>query len=241
MKFVLFLFFLFLSLEAWAVADEELKEKVSRPRWLSIPGSRIVLNPTGISHTGALVSHLSGGALAGMVLNAGYFYGEHPERVADIWSWKPSDPEAAGNSLLSGRRTDLVSLNWKDTGSRGRKEGNRIILTQKDEKYGYIECEAIKTDVSKEPLIILDIKNGDGAKWALKVGLEGEHDISINPGCSEDGLFVFDLTGYIKSNPEDKKMYVRVFTVGPRGCSVTVNALYLEGIGDSARGFEEIT
>ncbi|MBR4748139.1 MAG: hypothetical protein IK083_01010 [Abditibacteriota bacterium] len=224
----------------FAVTDSDLKEKVTRPRWLSIPMSRIVLNPTGISHTGALVPHLSEGAMASSVLNAGYFYGEYPERVPDIWSWKPVAADIGQDAVLSKDSVDLTRLKWRDTGSAGVIEGAVIHITQQKEKYGFIESEPIQADLSRTPLVFLNIEGDDDVQWGIKAGLEGEHDVDINAGCHEKGLFVFDLRKYLPDTG-GKKIYLRLFTIGKPGCKIDVSDLTLGSIAPGAEAFEKTT
>ncbi len=238
MKLIFLVILIIIPIRIFAVTDEELKEKTAKPRWLSIPESRIVLNPTGISHTGALVPHLSQGSMASLNLNAGYYYGEYPERVPDIWSWRPVDAEYAEGSGET--MFDALDLEYSEHGASLVRSGSELVITQTADKYGFIESRPVALDEHTDPLVFLHVDGSEEAQWAFKVGYEGEHDVNINTGCSEKGEFVFDLRNYLKG-PWDKKIYFRIFTVGKVGTSVRVKNLSAGSISPRAEAFEQIT
>ena len=228
-----------LSANIFALTDIELKEKVTKPRWLSIENSRIVLNPVGVGHTGELVPHISNGAFASMSINAGYFYGEFPHRVPTVWTWKPVTSKIKPNSNIGEEYQNIIDMEWKDVGSKGEKKSGEIKLTQYNDSYGFIESQPFKINIQKTPIVYINIDGKEFATWGLKVGRKDQADMPIINGTVEKGNFAFDLRDYtdLKNNEE---IYIRVFTVGDQGTEITLKGLGIGGISQDVAGFEVV-
>ena len=226
---------------AYAITDNELREKVEKPRWLSIESSRIALNPVGISHTGELVPHFSNGAFASMGVNAGYFYGEFPHRVPTIWCWKPILSNIKDTANIGLEYLDIMGSNWTEKGAYGQRQPDGIEITQYEEKdrFGFIESDPITIDMNKTPIIYIDIAGEEMDNWGLKIGLKGEADIPIINNTVEKGNFAFDLRNYVKWTGK-KEVYVRVFTVGEEGLKIKLKGIGFGGINEKAAGFEKV-
>ena len=242
---LVFLVVIFSYSNIFALSDVDLKEKVDKIKWLSIPHSRISVNPVGIGLTGEMMPHFSDGSFGSISLNAGYFYGEVPLRIPNIWSWKPVDKSIKSNSNIATGYFDIINLNWYDNDVKSHRVRDAIQLVQTGyvvetgSGFGYIQSEAFPIDVDETPILYINVEdNNEMQGWGLKVGLEGMGDepIIINGTC-EKGNFAFDLRQYVKWSGK-QRMYVRVFTVGKKDGTLLLKNIGFGSIDNRATGFE---
>jgi len=242
MRFIVFITLLsFCTSFCFAVSDAGLKEKVSKSRWLTMEDSRIIVNPTGISHTGELTPHFTDGSFGSLTFHGGYFCGDYPQRVPNILSWKPVDKSIKSNSKLGADFMDVTNLNWSDYDVKSARKGTNleVILDSPVNPYGCVESEFFEIDMNKTPVLYLNLDGEELAGWGIKMGLQGGTDEAIVTWSAEKGQFAFDLRNYVKWTGKNN-VYVRVFAAGKNGDTILVKRVAFGGLDPKVTGFEYV-
>lgn len=207
-----------------ALSCRALAQTVSRPRWLSLPGSRLVVNP-----------HLEnpppapGFSDPALALNLAAFFGETPTPLPGFWAWQPQ----ADNSsrLVSGPRLDFSpasSGQWQAAGVTPEFGENGARLTvAAGASYGGL-TRTVTVNLDKTPFLTVQTAGGTGG-WALKVN-DGtaRTDTPLVQDTMQRGTFAADVrtaTGWRGT----KTFKVVLFATGGAGKDVTATRLQFFG------------
>lgn len=198
------------------VRSAALSEEVSRPRWLSLPQSRLVVNP---SPPGATLS--SGVTDPALTTNLAYYIGETPVMLPQFLAWQidssPHDSQAAvTEQRITFPRSE--SERWQRFGVVTDFSG--ALRMTSTGPYGSITREAT-VDLNQSPTLAISIIGGTGG-WAVKVRAEGEADIPLLASEGpQTGVFTADIPS-ITGWKGTRTFKLVLFAVG-QGKSVDIN------------------
>ena len=193
-----------------------LTEHLSHPRWLSLPGSRLVVNPFYGPYSGALDT--SGAPDGVLPMNLAYYVGAAPVRLPGFWFLQ--NTPVAGQGIVVGPRLDLApasAADWRADGVVPTFVGGGVRLTTTDQNFGAL-TRTVTVDLDRTPDLLADVPSGR-ANWAIKVNSRNQPvDVALAP-ARRLGAQVADVvaaTGWHGT----RTFQVRLFEVG-RGQSIT--------------------
>ncbi len=202
------------------ITCSDLRETVTRPRWLQIPMSRLVVNPWDVTQPAAYPTPRE--FAWALPLDLGYHYGEVPIRLPVFWSWRPWEPHLKCIPNLEACEHSLDGISWHPTGlSIGMIEQGMKLTISGEANYGEAAAE-VTVDLDKTPC--LNLMSGDtDASWAVKVNAGGEDSLIVRDS-NRQGWFIADIkaaTGW-----SGKKTFtLKLFAVGQPGTSVCLSGL----------------
>lgn len=234
LSLLLIAFLSFLSLAARAaetIRSASLGETVSRPRWLSLPESRLVVNP----RMGGYEQDppVSPGAEIPLSLDLAYYVGEEPVRLPGLWSWQR---QAAGTRLTGVRAgarlrfsaTDMSG--WQANGVAPQVTGDRMRLAVTAPSYGSL-TRTVTVNLDDTPTLAVQVAGGTGG-WAVKVNAGDQAvDTPLIRDTRRTGTLEADIpsaTGWRGT----KTFKIVLFAIGGAGRSVTFSGLQFFGRPD---------
>ncbi|MHA4816127.1 hypothetical protein ACXZ65_17420 [Streptomyces aculeolatus] len=185
----------------------------SQQRWLSVPESRVVLNPYDFNSSGSELSVNSGPELP---LRVGYYTHDKAYTEAGLLQIyrQPGIPPAHEPPQESFTEDfDALDNAWqKHDVTTTSADGRTTVKVNDGVGWGYISRE-ITVDLDKTPLITLTVAESDG-QWALKVndGSSGT-DVELQQDTDATGSFTYGIasaSGWRGS----KTFQLKLFTVG---------------------------
>lgn len=217
------------AVEAAAPTCDSLREKNASVRWLSVPLSRLVVNPHGMEPI-----TLPEGLAPCLKTDLAYYSGEHPIKLPCFWAWRvaadKTEPPAVGigpAADFSGKQSGLWATNRAETQFRD----NELKVTITEADYGSASCE-MTVDLDATPYIVLQVAGTTG-QWSLKVNDGVRPDVPIEMGAWGPGTYTYDVkaaTGW-----SGKKTFrILLFAVGKPGSWTTFAGLRFVGTGAGA-------
>ena len=212
--------------EAAAPTCESLRERDAKVRWLSVPLSRIVVNPFGMEPI-----TLPEGLAPCLKTDLAYYSGEHPIKLPCFWAWRIAGARSEPPAIVTGPAADF-SGEKSDTWTTGRVEtqfiDDELKLTITEANYGSASCE-MTVDLDATPYIVLQVAGTDG-QWALKLNDGMSADVALEMGAWGPGTYTYDVkaaTGW-----SGKKTFrVLLFAVGQPGSWTQFAGLRFVGTG----------
>ncbi|HET6384915.1 MAG TPA: hypothetical protein VFJ58_16090 [Armatimonadota bacterium] len=138
-----------------AVTCQSLADSATQPRWLTLPMSRLVINP----FLGQYGDHTprSSGLLNGVLpLDLAYYAGDHPARLPNFWYVAPLHSPAA---VVAGQRLDLsVPEKWQTVGVKASFEANGAGVTPNGD-FGAI-TRTVTVDLDLTPYLYVQTPPG---------------------------------------------------------------------------------
>ncbi len=215
--------------EAQIVTCDTLRERITTPRWLSLPDSRLVINPT-MSSAPAVPPALA----PSLPLNIAYYVGETPVRLPRFWAWQTNAQNAPPVSVTSGPAADFTpaaSTRWTAERAAARFVNGQMRFSVLSGSFGSLTTDTT-VDLDKTPFLLVQVPRCAG-QWALKVN-SGQQaaDTYIQADTSQTGNFCYDLrtlTGW-----RGKRAFKLIlFAIGINNSSVTVSGLRFAGTRDT--------
>lgn len=203
------------GVRAETIACASLKQTPKTPSWLSIPNSRIVLNPNAPMPLPA-----SWDLCASLPMNPAYLVCEHPVKFPGLtaWYWRPwVDP---GGPPTVGTKMDLAKPDgWgqDNLDTKFSADGARLTVG-KAQTWGILTRE-VTVNLDESPRLSVNIPQLDGT-WCIKVnsGKQGS-DTVVMDGQGAGGFVVDipEMTGWHGT----RTFKLRLFACGKPGSSVT--------------------
>ncbi len=168
-------------------------------RWLSLPESRLVINPYPFGGLANDVTHASYSDGPDMPLNLGYL---DPKTATDSGVWM-DDALLMQEGSASGGTEQLWQADLSDK-SVWYKTAPNTGATCKDgvltirvpagapEPWQYVAQRA-SIDLSSSPLLTITVDSA-ATNWALKICPDGQADISIQGDTNKTGTFTYDIS-----------------------------------------------
>lgn len=203
---------------------KSLREKNAAVRWMSVPMSRIVVNPYGF---GPIT--LPEGLAPCLKTDLAYFSDERPIKLPCFWAWRVATEKAEPPAIVMGPAADFsekASELWATAQADAQFKDGALKLTLTEANYGSASYE-LTVDLDKTPYVVLQVAGTDG-QWALKVNDGKSPDVSLELGAWGPGTYTYDVkaaTGW-----SGKRTFrVLLFAVGKPGSSTTFSGLRFVG------------
>ncbi len=217
------------GLDAQTVDCKMLQERVSAPHWLSLPDSRLVINPT-MSSAPAVPPSLA----PSLPLNLAYYVGETPSRLPCFWAWQANAQNAPPVTVTTGPAADFTpaaSAHWTGERAIARFANGQLRLSVASVPFGSLTTETV-VDLEQTPFLLAQVPRCAG-QWALKVN-SGQQatDTYVQADTSQTGNFCYDLralTGW-----HGKRAFKLIlFVIGLKDSSATFSSLRFAGTRDT--------
>jgi hypothetical protein len=206
-----------------------LREKNAPIRWMSVPMSRIVVNPFGLEPI-----TLPEGLAPCLKTDLAYYGGEYPIKLPCFWAWRLAGEPSAQPEAIDGPAADFsssASSKWIEDRAAASFKDNEMKLTITEANYGSATSE-FTVDLDATPYLVLQVSGTDG-QWALKLNDGTRPDVSLEMGAWGPGTYTYDVreaTGW-----SGKKTFrVLLFSVGKPGSWTTFSGLRFVGTPGNA-------
>lgn len=228
------------------VVDELADTTATQQRWLSVPQSRLVLNPYNFDGNGSELAQNSGPDLP---LSNGYYAHDTAIRTTKILQTfvapgpapDTETPGHGGEGPAAAYSADFSSVG--QTGSpwalknlaASVTDGVVSLTTQgSGDHWGSLE-QTVTVDVSANPLLTVDVPSTNGL-WAVKVAAPGQGDVKLHgDDLQTTGSTTFDLaakTGWTGI----RTFTLKLFAVGKPGAPATTT---FSGVSIHPGGFPD--
>lgn len=208
-----------------------LQETLAQPRWLCLPLSRLVVNPT---YTYAQRPPAAVTVRDPISTDIAYYVGTEPARLPNFLSWQMT----AESSITAGPDLKFAPTDWHASNVTAEFTAGQARLSPTD-NFGSLDRQTT-VDLDKTPQIHISVAEGPGS-WALKVN-DGSRavDVALIADTSDTGEFAADVAAATGWHGV-KTFTVRVFAVGGPRKSVTFTGLRFLGVpgskGQAQRNF----
>lgn len=198
----------------------------TQQRWLSVPDSRIVLNPFNVDQGGSEVSQNSGPELP---LNTGYYVADTAPTVKDLLQVYRKSPHDDDHPSAVGFSDSFDNLDpaWAADGvSATAASGQATLAVTNSRGYGSIS-RTVSVDLSATPKVTITVPAGT-ASWALKVNDGASADVELQHDSSSTGSFTYDVAA-LSGWSGKKDLKVLIFAVGQVGAAVSIDSIQFQG------------
>jgi len=201
-------------------------------RWLSVPGSRIVLNPFDFDGSGSELDQTAGVELP---LHLGYYANDEAiqqEHLVDAYATSADAGDRSAYRSALSESFDEVD-DWTTHGASARAEsGIATLALDGANEWGHMERIVEVPDASITRYLTIDIASvGPGSTWNVKIGGDGGDDLpELQADSSETGVATFDLADAYGWEPGPRTIAVKVYAVnksGEPGGSIDIRSLAL--------------
>lgn len=203
-------------------------------RWLSLPESRIVINPFDFNTSLTPTQYNNGSE---MPLHAGYYAGDQAFSLRQVISlYRKPRGRTGGFSVAWEDDFSTLSSAWTGDSWVSRQIVNgqlKLTIEPGGQPWG-VTYQWVEIDLDKYPYLQIDVTQAEAA-WSLKVN-DGTQtvDIALQGDTHQEGTFTYNIaqsTGWSGS----KRFQVRVFAIGTEQ-SVYVNDIRIMGVNTVLEG-----
>ncbi|WP_159065803.1 S-layer homology domain-containing protein [Gorillibacterium timonense] len=208
---------------AVAMTSAQLADSTAtQQRWLSVPDSRIVLNPGNHPDSGA---HFP--------LGSGYYVqgkAKGQDRLLETFQASGMVPPKGGEQrpVKFDEPFDNLSTNdWKTSGvTASAVDGRAVVTTTGD--WGSITSKEITLNLTESPYLVVTVPKATG-KWALKI--DKGYQRMVQSDTTDTGSFLFDLRtlSETKELTGDQTFKVMLFVSGGSGNTAEFDSLQFQG------------
>ncbi len=191
-------------------------------RWLSVPGSRLVINPYDFDANSPEVTHSGASDSSGLPLNIGYLDPYiHDARGRGLYSAALLlEDTGAGDAAVE----TLWSANFEDAKKWSHSGGNNTAVEVADEKlsltvksgapepWQYASQTLRLDNITSGTVITVKIDACEGT-WALKLNDGKGDDIKIQGDTDKTGTFTYNLADFISGNKPFRGT-VKLYSIG---------------------------
>ncbi len=210
----------------------------AQQRWLSVPDSRIVLNPFEFGRSGSELEQTAGTSLP---LHVGYYVDDkapHAKNLLQTYATAGERPQgSAFRSALSESFDDTAGWTTKDVAASAAA-GTTALRLVDGRQWGHIERRITVQDVADTRFLTVDVASlSPGTTWNVKINETGSGDDlpSLQADSSATGSVTFDLAQAYGWQPGPKTLTVKLFAVnktGVNGGTATFRSLSLDNGAD---------
>lgn len=201
------------------VTCQSLRETLSRPRWLSAPMSRLVVNPN-YTVTGSEAPTQVPTEISSNTAQIAYYVGERPVQLPGFLSWAPVRPADSPDNISLGQTLDFAKAAWTAQRAIGDARDGELRVTPTVD-YGSLNWQ-VTADLDKAPCLLIQVASCTG-HWAIKVN-DGGVDIPLIMDSQDTGARLRNIaaaTGWHGT----KAFTIKVFAVGGPKKSVAISRL----------------
>lgn len=187
-------------------------ERLTHPRWLSLPMSRLAVNPT-YTYSQNVTPQFTEDVLP---LDLAYYVGAAPARLPAFLAWQLT-PNAASEAT---RSISLTREEWLDRAVTARFGDGQARLSP-TANFGCIS-KKVTVDLERTPDLLIQVPVTQGA-WAVKVK-DGGSDVTLIADTSQIGDYLMDVparTGWHGA----KTFTLEIWAIGGPNKVTTVSGL----------------
>lgn len=225
------------------VTCRDLQQDSTRAQWLTLPFSRLVINPT-MPITAPLPPEFG----PSLPLNLAYYAGEKPVELPFFWAWQTMPAAAARPAVTDGPAIDLstsTAAQWQAERIKTSFDSGHARLAVAEANYGSLST-TVTVNLDETPFLLARVADVDIA-WALKVSEVGasatangtrrapEH-ITLVQDTAQAGDFILDVASITRWRGR-KTFKIILFAVGAPGQGVSVQRLQFFGVRGVSPGF----
>ncbi len=191
-----------------------LSERLTQPRWMSLPESRLVVNPFRAADYAPAPTTPSGdGAL---LMDLAYYVGPGAVRLPGLWSWRAAGDTARAQGIVEGPRLALSPASagdWQAQDVVPEFGAGTVTLAATSHDYSSI-VRTVTVNLDRTPDLLILVPGG-GTNWTAKVN-DGSQ--AVDTALATSGRFgaqvadVASATGWHGT----KTFQVRLFVLGQR-------------------------
>lgn len=191
----------------------------SQQRWLSVPGSRIVLNPFDFGGSGSELDQTAGAELP---VHLGYYASDNAlqqKHLLETYATSGERVEADAYRAAYSESFDDVD-GWSTRGVSARADaGITTIALEGSNEWGHIERTVEVADVADSRYLTIDIASlGADSMWNVKIGGDGEDDLpQLQADSVETGEVTFDLAAAYGWDEGARSVTVKLYAVNKSG------------------------
>ncbi|OXU15312.1 hypothetical protein [Sedimentisphaera salicampi] len=203
-------------------------------RWLSLPGSRLVLNPSWE------VKEPIGAMRKDLALDIGYWFGGKCWKLRDAVAITASENSKIkeNNTLSLASAEEFTEIETWQTSNLNSKATEYGLKLTSEKDYGYAAFELPSSFSLKKLKVSIDIAETDG-KWGLKFNSgKGPDRPVVVAQTHHTGLHTYNVDLSEMKN-KGKKPLVKIFAVG-KDKSVWIRSLKLTTVLEAGKEAEEI-
>lgn len=200
---------------------QSLRENVDRAHWLTLPLSRLVVNPTLVADP-----HKPEAFAPSLPMNLAYYAGETPVALSDFWTWQPMTGGQPRSHITFGPAADFSpasTAQWQADRARVAFQDNRMHLTVAQPPFGSLTTW-VNVNLDETPLLSIQVPDTDGT-WALKVNAGNDPvDTYLVHDRLQGGNVIVDVRSLTKWRGR-KSFKIILFAIGNPGTTVVVSQL----------------
>lgn len=209
----------------------------AQQRWLSVPDSRIVLNPFDSGGSGSELDQTSGPALP---LHLGYYANDkalHHKRLLETYATSGERPDGAAYRTAFSESFDDAQ-DWSSSGVAAESEGGITTLALEGaNQWGHIARTVDVADISDTRLLTVDVASlSADTSWNVKVADgDGEDLAELQPDSTDTGSVTFDLADAYDWTSGPHRLTIRIYAVnksGEPGGTVSLRSIALHNDGE---------
>lgn len=210
----------------------------AQQRWLSVPDSRIVLNPFDSGGSGSELDQTAGSALP---LHLGYYANDkaiHRTQFLQTYATSGEQDEGASRDVAFSDAFDRLDGWTESSVSAAASGGIATVSLNEDAQWGHIERRVQIDDITAARYLTVDVAElGGGASWNIKLNSAGGGDDlpQLQPDSSETGEVTFDLAQAYGWESGPKEFTLKIYVINKSdagGGSVGVRALSMHNGAD---------
>lgn len=197
-------------------------------RWLSVPGSRIVLNPS-------LITERSAPLCPALALHAGYYEGDHPQRLQQLLSLRVLETASSPNTGKVWRKKLTPTGAWvsedgdwtfQDVLASTDGYYGTVSVSDGGDPWGWASYTVRPPFRARSGFIRIHVPGVDRA-WALKMGHASlDTDLYVQYDTQRPGVYTYDLSR-IEGWQGLETFELKFFAVG-EGCRATLDFIEIE-------------
>ncbi len=189
-------------------------------RWMSVPYSRLVLNPYNFN-AGNELTHSDYSDRPSVPLNVGYL---DPYTTSGTGVWLEDILTLCSDAGTGGAEPEyLFAADFDDVKTWSKSGGNRTelnadgecltikVLSGAMEPWQYASMP-VNLDLSVHPTLTLTVEESE-ASWALKICENGSQDITLIGDTAKTGTFSLDLASML-GREDNFKGVIKIFEIG---------------------------
>jgi len=210
----------------------------AQQRWLSVPDSRVVLNPFEFGRSGSELEQTAGASLP---LHVGYYVNDkalHAKNLLQTFATSGARPQgSAFRSALSESFDDVAGWTSKDVVASSAA-GTTALRLVDGRQWGRVERRITVQDVSDTRFLTVDVASlSPGTTWNVKINEAGTGDdlAELQPDSSATGSVTFDLSEAYGWQAGPKTFTVKLYVVnksGVNGGTATFRSLSVDNGAD---------
>ncbi|MGO2520893.1 MAG: hypothetical protein ACTH8F_12280, partial [Microbacterium sp.] len=193
----------------------------SQQRWLSVPDSRIVLNPFDFNGSGSELDQTAGSELP---LHLGYYASDkalQQKRLLETYATSAGEGEEHLHRMALSEPFDDVG-GWSTHGVTARSDaGITTLALEGSNEWGHIERTVEVADAADTRYLTIDIASLSlGSTWNVKIGGDEDDDLpELQADSTETGVATFDLADAYGWEAGARTITVKVYAVNKSGQS----------------------